>query len=186
MKYNLLLSLLILSCNIYLTYCKKRKGGGGGDVNECPSTMPSHNAHQGNGYYIGFTWNNCKSDHVYICKSYHWTYGPCNCFPNIGCNCECVAAYDDCYDYKGNKSSLISHRNMSNPFNRPDACGRNKINAIANANDSNCYYSAYGNRVLVRNMKKRTVRAFTNNDGSLRTINGRCLLGSGWCPCRRA
>ena len=181
MKYNLLSILLILSCNIYLTYCK-----GGGDVNECPSSMPSHTAHKGSGYFIGFTWENCKSDHMYICNSYHYTYGTCNCFPKLGCNCECVPVYDDCYDYKGNEVAFIDRSNVLNPFTSNKHCGSNRIKAIANANDSNCYYGAYGNRVLLRNMKKRTVNAFTNNDGSLRTINGRCLLGGGWCPCKRA
>ncbi|KAG4081849.1 hypothetical protein H8356DRAFT_1753445 [Neocallimastix lanati (nom. inval.)] len=178
MKSLFLLTFLII--NSFLVYA------GIPEVPQCAKNVKGPSAHRGNGYYIGFTWNNCKSDHVYICTGYTGICGDNQQCNAKGCFCTCTPVYTECYDYKGNYSMMQDTRKgFDNPFTSK-SCGTKRINAIANANDSNCYYSAYGNKVLLRNMKKRTVGAFTNNDGSLRTINGRCLIGGGWCPCRKA
>jgi len=153
----------------------------------CPATPHS----VGNGWYIGITWETCNKEHTYICSNplkYCYDRMP-NCINKLGKDCPCMKegiVYDNCYDYKGNLSLIAaSTTSYINPF-VSSHCGKKKIPAIVNAYDSNCYVSAYGNVVLRSGMAKRTVNAFTNNDGSLRTVNGRCLVGAGWCPCRRA
>ena len=140
--------------------------------------MPSHTACNRGKYFIGYTYHNCKADHIYICKSYYYVPGVCQCYPKVGCGCDCKAVYSDCYDYKGKKVGLIDRNNFSNPFLRQNIntdCNP-YFKMRANRKDKRCYYSAYGNEVLTTG-NKEMVRDVE------RYINGRCLVNEGWCPC---
>ncbi|OUM61487.1 carbohydrate-binding module family 18 protein [Piromyces sp. E2] len=169
---NLVLVTILFAVNLKSTLA----GVTGGCIGSPPNT-----AFKGNGFYFGYTWDNCKSDHMYICKNLGWRYGTCDYAMGIGeWSCSCRGTYIDCYDYKGNKVSDMNH--IGNPFT--GRCAP-LIDVIVNVNNSNCYIGAYGNNVLLTNMKKRIAKTLQNNDGTPRMINGRCMIADGWCPCQR-
>jgi hypothetical protein len=161
------------------------------DVGDCPSTMPYPTAYHGTGnggYYIGFIQNTCTADHTYVCKRYAWSMSRIADGPifNEGHSTHCVPEYSECYNSKGDQRRIYIYDKgiFKNPFN--DSHCNKSIKVVVNSSDRNCYYSATTNKVLVSGLKERIVDTMVNNDGQTpRMINGRCLVGAGWCQCKK-
>ncbi|OUM61964.1 hypothetical protein PIROE2DRAFT_62197 [Piromyces sp. E2] len=133
-----------------------------------------------NGYYIGCTKNNCDDlDNIYICEALSYDSTNCQAVPNEGAVCASTLTFAECYNYKGKYVGYIYPPKMISPF----GSAKSKVDVIVNANDSSCYFGAYGNKKTYTGLKKRGVQVPRTASRVLK-INGRCLVGAGWCPCQ--
>jgi len=184
MNYKLLLIALLY--NIHYVFASKGNildQKHNGDINSCPDTIaPSPAYKMTNGYYIGYAYNDCSANNIYICKSYEYRYGTPFCIPVAGCSAPCIPTFYQCYNYEGKTYTFMDLD--GNPF---DGKCNKLIKAVFNAHDSKCYFSPYGNTPIPgSNFSIRYQYTNANNDGvTPRTVNGRCITYNGWCPCER-
>jgi hypothetical protein len=129
------------------------------------------------GHYIGYTDGDCRN--IKICSK-NSKFNFCYNQNRKNRNCSRVGPfYKDCYDKNGKAVSVYPlTTGYENPFSNKSVCISRWSVVLNPGNDKNCYYGAYGNKVLVKNNKSR-------NGVTTNIINNRCLAGNGWCPCSR-
>jgi len=132
-----------------------------------------------NGYYIGCTYEDCSDlKNIYICKTLTSIPGTCYGVINEAAGCSRTAVFYDCYNYKG---EFVGYKEptLVSPFGGSE---KNEIDVVVNANDSSCYFGAYGEEKTYTSIRKRVIKIPRNS--KVQKENGRCLVGAGWCPCQ--
>ncbi len=128
-------------------------------------TVNAESIHRGdsNGktWYIA-AYKNCNTENLLVCGNYY------SKMIQVPIGMPMYNYYiEDCENGKGNK---ITKRN--NDFNNPfTKCSTKEYNIKS----GNCYYSPYSKRVTGKGSARKAK--------GIKRINGRCLVGGGWCPC---